>query len=392
VQNDPKEFIMKIFRILFGVTLLAGLAISSCKPAAAPEPGPTPTLMASPTPQPAPGSVLWTFETGDAIWSSPTVSAGVIYFGSDDKSVYSIDTTTHKLRWKFATGGLVRSRPAIAGGVVYVSSDDGVLYALDATSGTEKWQADLGSASMPVRGALSSGWDYQQSSPAVADGIVYVGSSAAEVDAFDTVTGQRIWQFMTTSRVRSSPTVVDGTLFIGDGNGYLYALNARTGSQIWKTQGCDYPTPAVSGGLVYCGSRSTYERAWDAGTGEQRWQFSFGRSWVESSARVVDGVLYVGSSDVASLFALDPSTGELKWSYNVRGYAWCSPAVSNGVVYIGAYSLGGEAGFYALDAKTGQPKWTLTVENGIVSSPTITNGVIYFGGMDGKLYAVSSGG
>ena len=60
------------------------------------------------------------------------------------------------------------------------------------------------------------------------------------------------------------------------------------------------------------------------------------------------------------------------------------------MVYIGAYSLGGAAGFYAVDAKTGQSLWTLTVEKGIVSSPTIQDGVIYFGGMDGKLYAVKA--
>ena len=131
---------------------------------------------------------------------------------------------------------------------MYVSSDDGVLHALDATSGTKKWQADLGSANMPVRGALSSGWDYQQ-------------LRRLQMGSFMWAAVRRKWMLSMLSPAsglaihdhqpgRSSPTVVDGTLFIGDGNGYLYALNARTGSELWKTQGCDYPTPAVLGGLV----------------------------------------------------------------------------------------------------------------------------------------------
>ncbi len=370
--------------------LWIGLAITFLMGCTSVTPTELPPTATRPVPtSPAAGTVLWTFQTGDAVWSSPTVTDGVVYFGSDDKSVYAIDTTTQKLRWKFTTGGIVRSHPAATEGVVYVSSDDGTLHALDIATGTEKWKADLGSANIPARGELGSGYDYQQSSPAVANGMVYVGSGAGEVDAFDALTGQRIWQFMATSRVRSSPTVVDGTLFIGDGNSNLYALNARTGTELWKAQGCDNPTPAVSNGLVYCGGRGTVEeRAWDARTGELRWQFSVGNSWVDSSARVVDGVLYVGSSDAASLFALDSATGGLKWRFNVRGYAWCSPAISNGVVYIGSYSLGGDAGFYAVDAKTGQPKWTLTVSKGVVSSPTIAAGVVYFGGIDGKLYAV----
>lgn len=368
---------MKTFQILICAILLAGPALTGCS-------GAKPTQALS-----APGAVLWTFQTGEAVWSPPTVSDEVVYFGSDDKSAYAVDLHTHQLRWKFATGGIVRSRPAVADGVVFVSSDDGVLHALDAAAGTEKWQADLGSARMPVRGELGSGYDYQQSSPVVADEVVYVGSGSGEVDAFKAATGERLWQFMATTRVRSSPAVADGKLYIGDGNGNLYALDAATGVELWKAQGCDNPTPAVANGLVYCGSRGTLqEQAWDAATGEQRWQFAVGHSWIESSARIADGTLFVGSSDAATLFALDPQTGELKWRFGLIGDAWCSPAIANGVVYIGGYSSGADSDFYAVDATTGKLNWKLSIRNGVVSSPTVVDGIVYFGGMDGNLYAV----
>jgi outer membrane protein assembly factor BamB len=53
--------------------------------------------------------------------------------------------------------------------VVYVGSDDGNVYALDAASGTKKWAYPIG------------GMD---SSPAVADGVVYVGALGGGVYAF----------------------------------------------------------------------------------------------------------------------------------------------------------------------------------------------------------------
>jgi outer membrane protein assembly factor BamB len=373
---------------LFVVSMLLLAGCAAAEPAS---PTATPTVPPTPTPQPGTGSVLWTFGTGDAIWSSPIVSSGVVYFGSDDMSLYAVDTTTHQLRWKFATGGVIRSRPAVADSMVYISSDDGVLHALEASSGTEKWNAAIGSANVRTGGKddVGMGYDYQQSSPTVADGVVYVGSGAAEVDAFEAATGKQVWRFETASRVRSTPAISDGKVFVGDGSGLLHALDAKTGSELWNAQGCDIPSPAVSNGLVYCGSRGTLEvRAWDIQTGELRWQFSAGHSWVDSSPRVVDGTLYIGSSDAATLFALDPQTGELKWKFNLGGYAWCTPAVSQGVVYIGSFMPGVTGNFYAVDAQTGQQKWTLPVPYGVVSSPVVVDGVIYFGGMDGNLYVV----
>src|SRR5258706_15760223 len=44
------------------------------------------------------------------------------------------------VKWKFHTSGLVISSPAVANGTAYVGSTDGNLYAVDLTSGTQKWK------------------------------------------------------------------------------------------------------------------------------------------------------------------------------------------------------------------------------------------------------------
>ena len=64
----------------------------------------------------------------------------------------------------------VYSSPAVANGVVYVGSDDGNVYALNASTGAKLWSYTTGS--------------YVDSSPAVANGVVYVGSSDGNVYAF----------------------------------------------------------------------------------------------------------------------------------------------------------------------------------------------------------------
>jgi serine/threonine protein kinase len=73
-----------------------------------------------------------------------------------------------KQAWTAATGDAIFSSPAVANGVVYVGSDDGKLYAFKAegcgqASCTPLWTA-----------ATGNGID---SSPAVANGVVYVGST-----------------------------------------------------------------------------------------------------------------------------------------------------------------------------------------------------------------------
>ena len=51
-----------------------------------------------------------------------------------------------KLLWVFASDGTIESSPAVVEGVVYIGSCDGFLYALDAKSGRLKWKFKAGGA------------------------------------------------------------------------------------------------------------------------------------------------------------------------------------------------------------------------------------------------------
>jgi len=53
----------------------------------------------------------------------------VVYVGSLVDNVYALNAKTGAKVWSYRTGSSVNSSPAVANGVVYVGSDDGKVYA-----------------------------------------------------------------------------------------------------------------------------------------------------------------------------------------------------------------------------------------------------------------------
>ena len=54
--------------------------------------------------------------------------------------LYALNASTGALLWKYTTGVLLDSSPAVANGVVYVGSYDENLYALNASTGALLWK------------------------------------------------------------------------------------------------------------------------------------------------------------------------------------------------------------------------------------------------------------
>src|SRR5208337_292797 len=164
--------------------------------------------------------------------------------------------------WRFTTGGVVYSSPAVADGTVYIGSEDKNLYAVDARTGKEKWRFAMG------------GWVY--SSPAVANGIVYAGTSYeslydlkganGSLYAIDATTGKEKWRFVTGDWMYSSLAVANGVVYVGSRDKNLYAIGANTSSPTTvpttiQVTDAGSPTPQITSATTATVQQTTPQHA-----------------------------------------------------------------------------------------------------------------------------------
>ena len=215
-------------------------------------------------------------------------------------------------------------------------------------------------------------------SPAIANGLAYVGATDGYMYAVDTETGDLRWKFQTRSRIASSAAVANGVVYFLSYDGKFYALDASTGRARWifRTQG----ERRFAATNIH-GFQPEAERMPDA--------FDL----YLSSPAVSQGVVYFGSSD-GNVYALDAATGRLKWKFQTGDVVHASPAVANGAVFIGSW----DTYFYSLDAATGKLRWRFKTgadprihnQEGIPSSAAVVGGAVYFGCRDGHLYSLDA--
>jgi outer membrane protein assembly factor BamB/plastocyanin len=111
-----------------------------------------------------------------------------------EQTITPANASSLGLAWKLPTpdGGLIHDTPVISDGCVFFGTDLGTVVAVNADTGKVVWIQKLGSGggSNPFVGAGIVG------SPAVANGLVYVGvttPSASIEGALDETTGQVVW-------------------------------------------------------------------------------------------------------------------------------------------------------------------------------------------------------
>ena len=255
------------------------------------------------------------------------------------------------------------------------------------------------------------------SSPVWSEGVIYFGGDDGNIYAVEAKSGRQLWKRTTDGPAPSTPAVADGTVYVGSYDGKLYALNARNGAMRWKfatggerrfeakgihglqpkNQTMADPfdvflsSPVVVAGAVYFGSGDGNLYAIDLTSGEMRWKFPTG-DVVHASPAYADGVLFFGSWD-SYFYAVEAASGKEKWRFhggedplvhNQIGFQ-SSPAVVDGVVYRGCR----DARLYALDAATRKEKWHFdNALSWVISSPAVTDGKVYFATSDSSFYHV----
>jgi outer membrane protein assembly factor BamB len=279
----------------------------------------------------------------------------------------SSPTDSVKLLWTYKTGASIQSSPAVANGYVFVGCMDWNVYWLNASNGEIVWHFQTGNE--------------VNSSPAISNGSLYVGSDDGNVYCLDIATGARLWMSAVGGSVRSSPIVVEGRVYVGSGDHDLLCLGASDGAEILR-----YPTayrvqssPAVADGVVYFASDDFHVYAVNASTGDEIWRTHTG-SYV-SSPSVCNGYVYIGSID-SYVCGLNASTGAKIWKYQTENSIASSPAVAYGCVYVGA----DDNNVYCLNATNGEKIWQSPTGYWVRSSPAVVDGNVYVGSEDYSIY------
>jgi len=93
----------------------------------------------------------WVFTADTEITSSPIIGSNhEIYFGTNNGTMYSIDSETGNMIWSYDTGAPVNSTGALAEygtdmDRLYIGNDNGDVYALSLSDGTPSWIYNSGS-------------------------------------------------------------------------------------------------------------------------------------------------------------------------------------------------------------------------------------------------------
>lgn len=261
--------------------------------------------------------------------------------------------------WTAPTGGAVDSSPAVVNGIAYVGSADGKLYAFKAGGCNSppcaaQWTGTTG-------GAVDS-------SPAVQSNVVFIGSGDGKLYAFNakgcgSSSCAPLWTGSTGGAIHSSPTVAGGLVYVGSGDGKLYAFSASG----CGAASCSATWAAVTGGPI-ASSPS-----------------------VGFVSKLHTTAVFVGSSN-GSVYAFNSGTGAKFWSVVTGGPVSSSPAFAPNVskdlemVYVGS----SDAKLYALKAWSGGVVWTGLTGGAIDSSPAVANSRVFVGSDDGRVYTYNA--
>jgi polyvinyl alcohol dehydrogenase (cytochrome) len=176
------------------------------------------------------------------------------------------------------------------------------------------------------------------------------------------------WTFVTGGDVSATPTVSGNVVYVPDWAGNLFAIDKNTGAKIWQHKIAEYD--GVTGSL----SRV---------------------SPLVLSNEVVVGDTISGLHEGASIIAVDPGSGVLRWITKVEDHPAAlitgSPVAYNGIIYVGVASgeegVANQVGYdcctfrgsvVALNADTGKIVWkTYTVPDNHGAPNAYSGGAIW---------------
>src|ERR1051325_7765978 len=150
-------------------------------------------------------TLLWSFNTGGPVKSSPAIEQNQVFIGSGDGNVYALNLTDGKKLWDVKTGGAIESSPLVLQSKVYIGSSDSWLYAFDAKSGNLCWKYQTGEKILGAPNWVKAGEELR----------ILVGSYDFKLHCVEAAKGQVVWTYESGNYINGSPAVADNKTVFG---------------------------------------------------------------------------------------------------------------------------------------------------------------------------------
>jgi outer membrane protein assembly factor BamB len=305
------------------------------------------------------GTEVWKLELGGQVMASPTISEeGIAYIGCTNHTFWAIDAGTGQVEWKWIVPdpyAQIVSSAAIDGARAYFGASDRHIHAINLTSHKEDWNFTV----------KADVW----ASPALYGERIYIGTLDGSFYSIWRNNGTLAWNFTSPSYegIYSSASISQGKVFFvtGKEDNAIYALNATTGKVDWRFQapGPGYGSPAIHGDTVYV---PVWEPPRPGG-----WLYAL----PINDPTPGDGVL---------------ENSSIKWKASTGDtQGGSSPTYSSGKILVGTDDgMGGDGKLLCINATNGKELWNLTTGGDVYSTPAVSEGIVFVGGIDGRMYAV----
>jgi alcohol dehydrogenase (cytochrome c) len=240
----------------------------------------------------------------------------------DLKQINTGNAKDLRLEWIFQTGqpGAFETTPLVVDGIMYLTAANGYAFALDARSGRQLWQYKY---AIPEGARLCCGTINR--GLAILGDRLFMTTPDAHLVALEAATGRLAWDTEMAPHEKGygatmAPLAVNGKVLAGISGGeygirgFIDAFDAATGQRVWRFD--TIPAKGEPGGDTWL---------------EDSWKRGGGATWMTGTYDPVLKTVYWGIGNpgpdlygegrlgdnlyTASLVALDPDTGKLKWYF-----------------------------------------------------------------------------
>ncbi len=299
-------------------------------------------------------SLAWSLSTDlvEAHETTPIVNQGRMFITTPGNNVIALDAKTGTQLWRYVRKypvDLFQLHPtnrgvALYGDRVYMATTDCSLVALDAASGNEIWTVAIDDYKTGCYSTLA---------PLAVRGKIIVGYSGGEfgvrgsVNAFDAVTGKRIWKTYTVP----APDQTGGRTWTGDnykrGGGSIWITGVYDPASNTTYWGTGNPAPWVADNRPGDNLYTDSTLALDADTGKIKsyHQYTPHDSWDWDE---VSAPLLIDTEVDGKLVKTATHAGR-------NGYLWVLDRNHDQLKFLHAFPFSNNNVFESIDSKTGRP-------------------------------------